>query len=65
VPCAAAPQRPTSPTHLLPFNDGATHHDVHHERVKGNYAGFLQLWDRVFGTFARGYGEELAARHAA
>jgi 4-alpha-methyl-delta7-sterol-4alpha-methyl oxidase len=56
---------PWTPTHLLPFNDGATHHDVHHERVKGNYAGFLTLWDRVFGTFARGYAEELAARHAA
>jgi 4-alpha-methyl-delta7-sterol-4alpha-methyl oxidase len=53
---------PWTPTHLLPFNDGAVHHDVHHERVKGNYAGFLPLWDRVFGTFARGYGEELAAR---
>jgi sterol desaturase/sphingolipid hydroxylase (fatty acid hydroxylase superfamily) len=33
--------------------------------VKGNYAGFLPLWDGVFGTFARGYGEELAARRAA
>jgi sterol desaturase/sphingolipid hydroxylase (fatty acid hydroxylase superfamily) len=33
--------------------------------VKGNYAGFLPLWDRVFGTLARGYAEEWAARRAA
>lgn len=56
---------PWTPTHFLPSNDGAIHHDVHHERVKGNYAGFFPLWDRVFGTLARGYGEELAARRAA
>lgn len=56
---------PWTPTHLLPGNDGAIHHDVHHERVKGNYAGFLPIWDRVFGTLARGYGDELAARQRA
>jgi len=55
---------PWTPTHVLPGNDGAVHHDVHHERVRGNYAGFLPIWDRVFGTFARGYAEELAARAA-
>ena len=54
---------PWTPTHALPFNDGAIHHDVHHARVRGNYAGFLTHCDRLFGTFARGYGEELAARH--
>jgi 4-alpha-methyl-delta7-sterol-4alpha-methyl oxidase len=56
---------PWTPTHFLPGNDGAVHHDVHHGRVRGNYAGFLPIWDRVFGTYARGYGEELAARRAA
>ncbi|HWP64664.1 MAG TPA: sterol desaturase family protein [Candidatus Limnocylindria bacterium] len=56
---------PWTPTHFLPFNDGPTHHDVHHERVKGNYAGFFPLWDRVFGTLARGYAEEWAARRGA
>ena len=56
---------PWSPTHFLPSNDGAIHHDVHHARVRGNYAGFLTWTDRAFGTLARGYAEELAARRAA
>lgn len=52
-----------TPTHLLPFNDGAIHHDIHHARVKGNYAGFLTWTDGLFGTYARGYEEEVTARH--
>jgi 4-alpha-methyl-delta7-sterol-4alpha-methyl oxidase len=55
---------PWTPTHLLPFNDGAIHHDVHHARVKGNYAGFLVWTDLLFGTCARGYRDELKTRHA-
>ncbi len=51
---------PWTPTHLFPGNDGARHHDYHHARVRGNYAGFFPIWDRVFGTFAKGYGELLA-----
>jgi len=54
---------PWTPTHLLPFNDGAIHHDVHHARVKGNYAGFLVWTDWVFGTLSRGYADDLRARH--
>jgi 4-alpha-methyl-delta7-sterol-4alpha-methyl oxidase len=54
---------PWTPTHVLPFNDGAIHHDVHHARVRGNYAGFLAWTDWLFGTYARGYQEDLAARH--
>lgn len=46
-----------SPTHYLPGGDGALHHDFHHARVKGNYAGFLRIWDAVFGTYAAGYAE--------
>ena len=38
---------------------------LHHARVRGNYAGFLTHCDRLFGTFARGYGGELAARRRA
>lgn len=56
---------PWTPTHLLPFNDGAVHHDVHHARVRGNYAGFLTWTDRTFGTLSRGYAEDLAARRTA
>jgi 4-alpha-methyl-delta7-sterol-4alpha-methyl oxidase len=46
---------PWTPTHLFPGNDGARHHDFHHARVRGNYAGFFPIWDRAFGTFAKGY----------
>lgn len=56
---------PWTPTHFLPGNDGAVHHDVHHGRVRGNYAGFLPIWDGVFGTYARGYRDELAVRRGA
>ncbi len=48
---------PWSPTALLPLGDGAAHHDFHHSRRRGNYGGFLPIWDRVFGTLARGYDE--------
>lgn len=54
---------PWSPSHWLPFNDGAAHHDVHHAKVKGNYAGYLAWVDGVFGTWARGYREEAVRRH--
>lgn len=46
---------PWSPTHALPFSHGAMHHDAHHARVRGNYAGFLPLWDRRFDTQVRDY----------
>ena len=46
---------PWSPTRWLPFSHGALHHDFHHARVRGNYAGFLPLWDRLFGTHVRDY----------
>ena len=54
---------PWSPTHLFPLSDGATHHDVHHARVRGNYAGFFPWTDAVFGTLSRGYFEDAAKRH--
>jgi plant 4alpha-monomethylsterol monooxygenase len=44
-----------SPTRWLPFSDGALHHDFHHAKVKGNFAGFLRWTDQVFGTLAPGY----------
>ena len=53
---------PRSPTHLIPFSDGATHHDYHHAKVKGNYAGFFPWCDRAFGTMCDGYAEHLATR---
>ena len=53
---------PWSPSHLIPFSDGATHHDFHHAKVKGNYAGFFPWTDTAFGTLCPGYPEHLAAR---
>jgi 4-alpha-methyl-delta7-sterol-4alpha-methyl oxidase len=53
---------PWSLTHGFPGSDGARHHDFHHARVRGNYAGFFPIWDRRFGTFAKGYAEALATQ---
>ena len=50
---------PWSPTRFLPFSHGALHHDFHHARVRGNYAGFLPLWDRLFGTYVRDYEKSI------
>lgn len=55
---------PWSPTHLFPGSDGALHHDYHHAKVKGNYAGFFAWVDRAFGTFAKGYEAVRATRRA-
>ena len=40
---------------FCPFSDSSLHHDFHHSRVRGNYAGFLAIWDRVFRTVIKGY----------
>jgi 4-alpha-methyl-delta7-sterol-4alpha-methyl oxidase len=50
---------PWSITNWLPGGDGAAHHDFHHAKVRGNYAGFLRHCDAWFGTYARGYAEHL------
>ena len=46
---------PWSPTNRLPLFDGPDHHDFHHKRFKGNFAGFLPWTDRVFGTEVADY----------
>lgn len=46
---------PLSPSRLVPGSHAAGHHDFHHAKVNGNYAGYLPIWDRVFGTFVDGY----------
>ena len=33
----------------------------HHARVRGNYAGFLPVWDRVLGTQVRDYEQDRKA----
>jgi 4-alpha-methyl-delta7-sterol-4alpha-methyl oxidase len=54
---------PFSLTHFLPGGDGAFHHDFHHAKVKGNYAGFFTHCDRLFRTYARGYSDDHDRRH--
>lgn len=49
---------PWSPLSWLPGSEGAAHHDLHHARVRVNYAGFLAVWDKVFGTWATRDGED-------
>jgi sterol desaturase/sphingolipid hydroxylase (fatty acid hydroxylase superfamily) len=53
---------PWTITHLIPFNDGAHHHDFHHNKVVGNFAGFLPLFDGIFKTFVPGYREDMERR---
>ncbi|WP_052486946.1 sterol desaturase family protein [Gordoniibacillus kamchatkensis] len=50
---------PWNPNHLFPFYDGASFHDYHHSKFKGNYAAFTGLWDRIFGTLSPGFREHL------
>lgn len=34
----------------IPFLNPTESHDLHHSKVKGNYASMFNIWDRVFGT---------------
>jgi Delta7-sterol 5-desaturase len=34
---------------------GATHHDLHHEEVRGNYGLYFTWWDRKMGTESRAF----------
>lgn len=40
---------PYNPMKLIPFYHGATYHDFHHARFKGNYSGFLSYLDGLMG----------------
>lgn len=35
--------------------DGPDHHDFHHSRFRGNYAGYLPHMDTWLETLSRGY----------
>lgn len=56
---------PWSPTRWLPLSDGAVHHDFHHSKIKGNFAGFLSWTDRVFGTLVPDYDADKARAQTA
>lgn len=51
---------PWNPNRIFPFYDGASFHDYHHSKFKGNYGAFSGLWDRMFRTLSPGFGEHLA-----
>jgi methylsterol monooxygenase len=34
----------------IPFNGTTEHHDLHHAKLKGNYASTFSLWDKIFKT---------------
>jgi len=54
---------PTSPSKMFFLGyDGVEYHDFHHSKTHGNYAGFLGYLDGIFGSYAKGYKEHLAAR---
>ena len=38
-----------------------THHDMHHENVRGNYGLYFTWWDRLMGTEQRGYHQRFDA----
>ncbi|KAM3863129.1 cholesterol 25-hydroxylase-like protein [Diretmus argenteus] len=48
---------PWSPHRLVPFGlyGGAPHHDLHHLKVKVNYAPYFTHWDRLFNTLHRAH----------
>jgi plant 4alpha-monomethylsterol monooxygenase len=53
---------PWSPSRLFPGSDGARHHDAHHAKIHGNFAGFFPHCDRWFGTEVEGYADLRAPR---
>ncbi|HSP78320.1 MAG TPA: sterol desaturase family protein, partial [Myxococcaceae bacterium] len=46
---------PWNPALLFPFYKGPVYHDFHHRRFFGNYAGFFDYMDRLFGSYSKGY----------
>jgi sterol desaturase/sphingolipid hydroxylase (fatty acid hydroxylase superfamily) len=48
---------PWSPHRVIPFTFDAEFHIFHHWRYTGNYANYLSIWDRVFGTVNKSYVE--------
>jgi methylsterol monooxygenase len=42
---------PLNPFNLIPFSAETKHHDLHHSKIKCNYALYFTFWDRVFGYY--------------
>lgn len=48
---------PWSPHRVMPLTFDAEFHIFHHWKYTGNYANYLSIWDRVFGTLNKPYME--------
>jgi sterol desaturase/sphingolipid hydroxylase (fatty acid hydroxylase superfamily) len=46
---------PWSPHRVIPLTFDAEFHIFHHWKYDGNYANYLSIWDRVFGTINKTY----------
>jgi len=46
---------PWSPHRVIPLTFDAEFHIFHHWKYDGNYANYLSIWDRVFGTINKQY----------
>jgi len=46
---------PWSPHRIIPFTFDAEFHIFHHWKYSGNYANYLSIWDKVFGTVNKSY----------
>ncbi len=53
---------PFSPTVWLLGFDGPDHHDFHHSRFRGNYAGYLPHMDAWLGTLSKGFAAHREGR---
>ena len=47
-------------TPLGRFLNSPTHHALHHEKFRGNYSLYFNVWDRLMGTNHRSYEERFA-----
>jgi plant 4alpha-monomethylsterol monooxygenase len=56
---------PSAPSRWIPLFPSPTYHDYHHSHFVGNYANYLSVLDRLFGTFGASYQRhvEPKARH--
>lgn len=46
---------------ILGLSTSITHHDMHHEKMNGNYALYFTWWDRLMGTEHKNYLERFDA----
>lgn len=47
---------------VLSWSASSTYHNLHHQRLHGNYGLFSRVWDRLFGTELPGYAEAFTDR---